>query len=47
VPLQAALLPLRNVELGVGEVTELTRIRFPAAQTTLLQPWTAVETVRL
>lgn len=45
--LRTALLPLRNVELGVGEVTELTHIRFPAAQTTLLQPWTVVETVPL
>lgn len=43
--LRTALLPLRNVQLGVGEVTELTHIRFPAAQTTLLQPWTVIETV--
>jgi 2'-5' RNA ligase len=45
--LRTALLPLRNVELGVGEVTELSHIRFPAAQTTLLRPWTVIETVPL
>jgi hypothetical protein len=45
--LRTALLPLRNVELGVAEVTELSHIRFPAAQTTLLRPWTVIETVAL
>jgi hypothetical protein len=45
--LRTALLPLRNAELGGGKVTELTRIRFPAAQTTLLQPWTVIESVPL
>ncbi len=45
--LRRVLLPLRNVQLGVGEVTELTHIRFPAARTTLLQPWTILETVPL
>ena len=45
--LRTALLPLRNAELGGGKVTELTRIRFPAAQTTLLQPWTVIELVPL
>lgn len=45
--LRTALLPLRNAELGDGKVTELTRIRFPAAQTTLLQPWTVIEMVSL
>jgi hypothetical protein len=45
--LRTALLPLRNAELGGGQVTELTRIRFPAAQTTLLQPWTVIELVPL
>jgi hypothetical protein len=39
------LLPLRNAELGRGKITELTRIRFPAAQTTLLQSWTVMELV--
>jgi len=47
VELRTALLPLRNVELGVGGVTELTRIRFPAAQTTLLQRWAVVGTIPL
>jgi hypothetical protein len=45
--LRTALLPLRNAELGGGKVAELTRIRFPAAQTTLLQPWTDIEFVPL
>jgi hypothetical protein len=43
--LRRALLPLRNAELGRGKITELTRIRFPAAQTTLLQSWTVMELV--
>jgi hypothetical protein len=45
--LRRSLLPVRNVQLGVGEVIELTHIRFPSAQTTLLQPWTVIETVPL
>jgi hypothetical protein len=45
--LRTALLPLRNAELGGGTVTELTRVRFPCAQTTLLQPWTVVESLPL
>jgi hypothetical protein len=45
--LRCALLPMRNIKLGVGEVTELTHIRFPSAQTTLLQPWTVIEKVSL
>jgi hypothetical protein len=45
--LRRALLPVRNFELGVSEVTELTRIRFPAGQTTLLRPWSMSETVLL
>ena len=45
--LRAALLPLRNAELGGGKVAELTCIRFPAAQTTLLQPWTVIESLPL
>jgi len=45
--LRTALLPLRNAELGGGKVAELIRIRFPAAQTTLLQPWTVIESVPL
>lgn len=43
--LRTALLPLRNAKLGVCKVTELTRIRFPAAQRTLMQPWTVIELV--
>ena len=45
--LRRALVPVRNVELGVSEVTELKRIRFPAGQTTLLRPWSIIETVSL
>jgi hypothetical protein len=45
--LRRALLPVRNSEVGVSEVTEVKRIRFPAAQTTLLRPWSIVETVPL
>jgi 2'-5' RNA ligase len=45
--LRTALLPVRDAELGVGKITQLTRIRFPAAQTTLLQPWTVMESVPL
>ena len=45
--LRRALVPVRNVELGVSEVSELNRIRFPAGQTTLLRPWSIVETVSL
>jgi hypothetical protein len=45
--LRRALLRLRNVQLGASEVTELTHIRFRAARSTLLQPWTVVETVPL
>ena len=45
--LRRALLPLRNARLGVGEVTEVKHIRFPAAQTTLLRPWSVIQTVPL
>ena len=45
--LRHALLPLRDSQLGSAKVIELQRIRFPAAQTTLLQPWSVVETVSL
>jgi hypothetical protein len=45
--LRQELLPLRDCRLGVGTVTELKRVRFPAAQATLLRPWTVVETVPL
>jgi hypothetical protein len=45
--LRRVVLPLREVELGTATVTELKRVRFPAARTTLLQPWAVVETVTL
>ena len=45
--LRQALLPLRDFDLGVANVTEVKRVRFPAAQTTLLRPWSVVETVPL
>jgi hypothetical protein len=45
--LRRALLSLRNIDLGVSEVTELKRIRFPAGQRTLLRPWSVIETVPL
>jgi hypothetical protein len=45
--LRRVVLPLRDVELGTATVTELKRVRFPASRTTLLQPWTVVETVTL
>jgi len=45
--LRQVVLPLREVELGTATVTELKRVRFPAARTTLLQPWAVVETVTL
>jgi 2'-5' RNA ligase len=45
--LRELLLPLRDSQLGTGKVGELKRVRFPAAQATLLQPWSVVETVPL
>jgi 2'-5' RNA ligase len=45
--LRQALLPVRDSHLGIGRVTELKRVRFPAAQMTLLRPWSVVETVPL
>ena len=45
--LRRALLPLRDADLGTGQVTELKRVRFPAAQETLLRPWSVVETIPL
>jgi hypothetical protein len=45
--LRRALLTVRNIDLGVAEVAELKRIRFPVAQTTLLRPWSVIETVPL
>jgi hypothetical protein len=45
--LRRTLLPVRNVEVGVSEVAKLKRVRFPAGRTTLLRPWSIVETVSL
>jgi 2'-5' RNA ligase len=45
--LREVLLPLRDSRLGSAKVTELKRVRFPAAQMTLLRPWSVVETVPL
>jgi 2'-5' RNA ligase len=45
--LRRALLPLRDADLGAGKVTELKRVRFPAAQETLLRAWSVVETIPL
>lgn len=45
--LRRALLPLRDADLGSAKVAELKRVRFPAAQETLLRPWSVVETIPL
>jgi hypothetical protein len=45
--LRDALTELREVEIGVQTVGETKLVRFPAAQSTLFQPWKVVETVRL
>jgi hypothetical protein len=42
-PVRAALLPLRNVELGSDVVRQLVRVRFPASKTTVFQPWSVVD----
>lgn len=41
------LVPLREVELGTQQVEEVLLCRVPASRTTILQPWTVVEQVRL
>ncbi len=38
---------LREIDLGAQTVGETRLVRFPAAQSTLFQPWEVVETVRL
>ncbi len=45
--LRDRLIQLRETDLGAQTVSETKRVRFPAAQSTLLQPWEVVETVRL
>lgn len=41
------LVRLRETSLGSFVVEELVRVRFPAGRTTVLEPWTIVERVRL
>ena len=45
--LRDALLPFRDVELGMGLVEEVLVCDVPIAKTTILEPWTVVERVRL
>jgi len=45
--LRDTLTELREVDLGVQAVSETKLVRFPAAQSTLFQPWEVVETVHL
>ncbi len=45
--LRDALLPLRDSRLGEQVVSEVKRVRFPAARTTLLRPWTVEQLVSL
>ena len=45
--LRDTLSELREIEIGVQTVVETKLVRFPAAQSTLFQPWEVVETVRL
>ena len=46
-PLREALAPLRDTVLGRQRVEEVKLCQFPAARTTLLQPWAVEEVVRL
>jgi hypothetical protein len=41
------LTELREIDVGVQTVGDTKLVRFPAAQSTLFQPWEVVETVRL
>ena len=41
------LAELRETDVGAQTVSETKLVRFPAAQSTLFQPWEVVETVRL
>jgi 2'-5' RNA ligase len=45
--LRDTLTELREIDAGVQTVGETKLVRFPAAQSTLFQPWEVVETVRL
>jgi hypothetical protein len=45
--LRAVLMRLRDTQLGPQTVGETKLVRFPAAQSTLFQPWEVVESVRL
>jgi 2'-5' RNA ligase len=45
--LRDALTPLREIDIGAQTVGETKLVRFPAAQSTLFQPWEVVETVAL
>ena len=42
-PVRAAVVPLRDVALGSQVVRQLVRVRFPAAKTTVLQPWSVID----
>jgi hypothetical protein len=45
--LRDELTRLRETDVGVQIIDETKLVRFPAAQSTLFQPWEVVETVRL
>jgi hypothetical protein len=45
--LRDELIRLRETDVGAQTVDETKLVRFPAAQSTLFQPWEVVETVRL
>jgi 2'-5' RNA ligase len=45
--LRDMLTELREIDVGVQTVGDTKLVRFPAAQSTLFQPWEVVETVRL
>ena len=45
--LRDMLTALRENDVGAQTVGEAKLVRFPAAQSTLFQPWEVVETVRL
>lgn len=45
--LRETLTELRETDVGAQTVCETKLVRFPAAQSTLFQPWEVVETVRL
>jgi hypothetical protein len=45
--LRSTLVPLRDVQLGEQLVSEVKLVRFPAARSTLFDPWTVRQTVSL